>query len=217
MLLRRRSALISSLVLLVAGGAVGTASATSPPAQTVLPGSTLEFSLTLDEFSRVNVDRRSEYPNFGCTTPNYTFDAIWPTSVSPLPRPHTEILGDLVRPNGTFDFSVPVSRSARPHFVFFVDVTVVAPCGTPSFYSASGHFGPYVVGAARCTVPRLRAKTVGRARALLAARNCKLGRITHVYSSKVPRGRIVSQSKAPGKVVRPGTKVNVAVSRGRRH
>jgi hypothetical protein len=72
------------------------------------------------------------------------------------------------------------------------------------------------VGVARCAVPDVRRRTVTRARAMLSARRCALGRITRAHSPKVRKGRIVRQSRRPGARLPRGTSVNVAVSRSRR-
>lgn len=69
---------------------------------------------------------------------------------------------------------------------------------------------------ARCVVPRLKGKTVAKARRLLGASKCRLGRVTRAYSTKVSSGRILSQSRRPGARLPRGTRVNVIVSRGRR-
>jgi hypothetical protein len=214
------STTLATCLLLVAGPA----GATALPSGPVAPGSTLQFSLTLADFT-ILVDRRADYPQFGCTTPNYIFNAIWPDAVSPPPRPHVEIPGTLTTPNGSFDFTVPVSASLTPGFVFFVDATVIAPCGSASFFSANAHFGPYTVAAppppppppaARCRVPDVRGKTVAQARTLLSARRCALGRTTQAFSTKVRKGRIVGQSRRPGTLLAAGARVNVVVSRGPR-
>jgi hypothetical protein len=89
---------------------------------------------------------------------------------------------------GQTETSIPVSRSASTH----------------------------TVGVARCAVPDLRRRTVTRARALLSARRCRLGRMTRAYSPKVRKGRIIRQSPRSGARLPRGTRVNVAVSRGRR-
>jgi Ca2+-binding RTX toxin-like protein len=74
---------------------------------------------------------------------------------------------------------------------------------------------PPPAAAARCVVPALRGKTLARARVLLAARHCRLGRVGRSYS-RVRRGRVVAQAKRPGAHLPQGTKVGVVVSRGRR-
>jgi hypothetical protein len=205
--------------------AASPAGATAPPSGPVAPGATLQFSLTLADFT-ILTDGRPQYPQFGCTTPTYIFDAIWSDAVSPPPRPHLEIPGTLTTPNGSFDFTVPVSASLTPGFVFFVDATVIAPCNGASFFSANAHFGPYTVAApppppppppaARCRVPDVRGKTIAQARTLLSARRCALGRTTQAFSTKVRKGRVVGQSRRPGTLLAAGAKVNVVVSRGRR-
>jgi hypothetical protein len=68
----------------------------------------------------------------------------------------------------------------------------------------------------RCVVPNVRGKSTAQARRMLAARRCALGRITRAYSAKVRRGRIIRQSRRPGIRLPRGTRVHVAVSRGRR-
>jgi subtilisin family serine protease len=67
----------------------------------------------------------------------------------------------------------------------------------------------------RCVVPNLKDKTVARARRLLTARKCQLGKMTRASSAKVARGRIMRQSRRPGMRLPRGTRVNVVVSRGR--
>ena len=69
---------------------------------------------------------------------------------------------------------------------------------------------------ARCVVPNLRGMTELRARRLLAARRCRLGRVTRAFSATTKRGRVVRQSRRPGLRLPRGTQVHVVVSRGRR-
>jgi hypothetical protein len=69
-------------------------------------------------------------------------------------------------------------------------------------------------GDARCAVPDVRRKAVTRARAMLSARRCRLGRVTRAYSRKVVSGRIIRQSRRPGARLPRGTRVDIAVSRG---
>jgi PASTA domain len=73
---------------------------------------------------------------------------------------------------------------------------------------------PPPTAATRCVVPALRGKTLARARALLSARHCRLGRIRRSYS-RVKKGRVVSQAKRPGLRLPRGAKVSLVVSRGR--
>jgi hypothetical protein len=82
--------------------------------------------------------------------------------------------------------------------------------------AVSGSTSIHPVGVAPCIVPNVRKRTVKRARAMLSARRCALGRITRAYSPRVGKGRIVRQSPRPGARLPRSTRVNVAVSRSRR-
>ena len=67
----------------------------------------------------------------------------------------------------------------------------------------------------RCVVPKLRGRTLQQARRILAARKCRLGGVTRVYSPKVKRGHVIAQSRRTGRILPGGTKVKLHVSRGR--
>jgi thermitase len=67
----------------------------------------------------------------------------------------------------------------------------------------------------RCVVPRLAGKTVFRARRLLSAHHCRLGKTARVFSRRA-RGRVVRQNRRPGTRLTRGARVNVVVSRGAR-
>gem|GEM_PF-2046813 len=69
---------------------------------------------------------------------------------------------------------------------------------------------------ARCAIPNVKGKTLRAARLALTRANCRLGRVTRAYSTRVRLGRIVAQSRRPGVRAPRGTRVNVVVSRGRR-
>jgi beta-lactam-binding protein with PASTA domain len=51
----------------------------------------------------------------------------------------------------------------------------------------------------------------------LARANCRLGKIRRAYSKTMKRGRVLSQKPGPGAVLVNGGKVNLVVSRGRKH
>ena len=68
----------------------------------------------------------------------------------------------------------------------------------------------------RCVVPKVVGKTVAAARALLTRARCKVGKITHVKSKTVAKGRVASSNPKAGTVAPAGTAVALAVSRGRK-
>jgi len=65
-------------------------------------------------------------------------------------------------------------------------------------------------------VPNLKGKTIGQSRAALRARKCRLGAITSAFSSKVKKGRVISQSKAAGRRLPLNSRVAIKVSKGAR-
>jgi uncharacterized delta-60 repeat protein len=70
------------------------------------------------------------------------------------------------------------------------------------------------LGRPYCRVPHLVGLTLRRARARVRSANCTLGRVRHARSSR-PRGRVISQRPAPGRVLRDGRRINLVLSRGR--
>ena len=65
----------------------------------------------------------------------------------------------------------------------------------------------------RCVVPRLRGRTLARAKVLLARAHCSLGKVTRVRS-RVKRGIVLRQSPVAGLRRARGAKVSLRVSRG---
>lgn len=67
-----------------------------------------------------------------------------------------------------------------------------------------------------CVVPRLKGKTLAAAGRALAARKCSLGKVTKAFSSRVKKGRVISQKPSPGRHLARGAKVAVVVSKGKK-
>jgi hypothetical protein len=122
---------VSSLVLLLPAGAAAAISA--PPSGTVYPGQVLQFSGHADELA-VGFDGRPNCGNPGGGPIVYRWTVHAPfQAVSP--------------PTGSgpnFAFSVVVADN--PGFIFVVDVTMGATCGTLSAFSAGGNLGTYTIG-----------------------------------------------------------------------
>jgi serine protease AprX len=68
----------------------------------------------------------------------------------------------------------------------------------------------------KCKVPNVKGKTVPKARAALKARRCRLGKVTKAFSGKVKKGRVITQTKRPGRALPRNTAVGVKVSKGAR-
>jgi len=65
----------------------------------------------------------------------------------------------------------------------------------------------------RCVVPQLVGSYVSSAKAELVNANCSLGKVKRVHSTKKNRHTVVSQSRAPGRNLPPGSKVNVQIGK----
>jgi PASTA domain-containing protein len=70
---------------------------------------------------------------------------------------------------------------------------------------------------APCKVPDVRGRKLAKARSALVRANCRVGRVGHSFSHRVKKGRVISQKPAAGSRLRAGTRVNLVVSRGKRH
>jgi streptogramin lyase len=65
-----------------------------------------------------------------------------------------------------------------------------------------------------CRVPRLRGKTLKAAKRVIRRHHCAVGKVKRRRSSKVKRGRIISQRPKAGKRRPGGSRVNLTVSKG---
>ena len=72
-----------------------------------------------------------------------------------------------------------------------------------------------LLGGNNCVVPILRGKTVSKARKKLKASYCRTGRISRLFSNRVARGHVISAATPVGHRLPDGTKVGLAVSRGK--
>ena len=68
-----------------------------------------------------------------------------------------------------------------------------------------------------CVVPKLKGKSLKGARRALKAHNCSLGKVKHSFSTKVKKGRVISQKPKPGKRLKHGAKVSLVLSNGKHH
>ena len=94
---------------------------------------------------------------------------------------------------------------------------------TPGQAVVTGELGGEAIGGnvtvtleAQCVVPHVRGKTLGAAKNALRRAHCGVGAIKTVRSATLATGKVISQSPVAGRVLAPGTKVKLTVSRGRR-
>ncbi len=68
---------------------------------------------------------------------------------------------------------------------------------------------------AKCSVPRLKGKKLSAAEKALRKAHCKVGKVKHVKSSKLARGRVMGTTPGAGRRLRAGSKIELWVSNGR--
>jgi hypothetical protein len=70
--------------------------------------------------------------------------------------------------------------------------------------------------AKKCVVPKLKGKTLKAAKRSLKSHHCTLGKVKHAFSSKVKKGKVISQKPKAGKHLKHNAKVSVTVSKGKK-
>ena len=150
-----------------------------------------------------------------------------PTVASVSPSSGSTAGGTVVTISGTnFEGTTAVSFGSTPARLFqvmsdnvitavapssaagTVDVTVRNPGQSPT--GAGDRFTFTAPKVVKCIVPKLKGKTLKKARKLLKKAHCKLGKV------KGPEGkgaRVKKQSPKPGKVLKAGSKVRVTTKR----
>src|SRR6266511_2660510 len=77
-------------------------------------------------------------------------------------------------------------------------------------HSATATFNPL------CIVPKVKGKKLRAAKSAIKRGHCAVGKVTKAFSSRVRKGRVISQKPKPG-VTRPaGSKVKLKVSKGKK-
>jgi uncharacterized delta-60 repeat protein len=67
-----------------------------------------------------------------------------------------------------------------------------------------------------CVVPRVKGKILVAARRAIVKAHCSVGKVTRAFSSKVKKGRVISQKPQAGKRLGAGSKVKLMVSKGKK-
>ncbi|MFL5958956.1 MAG: PASTA domain-containing protein [Gaiellaceae bacterium] len=66
-----------------------------------------------------------------------------------------------------------------------------------------------------CVVPKVKGKTLKRAKRVIKGHACKVGTIKRTTSRTVEKGHVISQKPKPGRTLKHGARVNLVVSKGR--
>jgi hypothetical protein len=67
-----------------------------------------------------------------------------------------------------------------------------------------------------CVVPKVKGKKLRAAKQAIRRSHCSVGRVTRAFSTKVKKGRVISQKPKPGKKLAAGSKVKLKVSKGKK-
>jgi hypothetical protein len=121
------------------------------------------------------------------------------------------------------DSELPVSFTARGPCTVRgrrVHITGAGRCTITAHQAGNGNYNAapavsrsFVIARPVCFVPNVRGKRLAAAKLALARSHCGTGRVTRVASSRAKKGRVVAQSKRPGRRLRAGTKVDLVVGR----
>jgi hypothetical protein len=88
--------------------------------------------------------------------------------------------------------------------------------GNANYNAASSVARSFTVARPPCFVPKVTGKKLAAAKTAIKRKHCRTGKVGYAYSTKTAKGRVISQSRRAGRVLRPGAKINLVVSRGRR-
>ena len=66
-----------------------------------------------------------------------------------------------------------------------------------------------------CVVPKVTGKSLTAAKRAITAHDCRVGTIKHAFSTKVKKGRVISEKPKAGTRLKHGAKVNLVVSKGK--
>jgi hypothetical protein len=67
-----------------------------------------------------------------------------------------------------------------------------------------------------CVVPKAKGKRLRPAKRAIRKAHCSVGKVTRAFSTKVKKGRVISQKPKPGKKLAAGSKVKLKVSKGKK-
>jgi hypothetical protein len=121
------------------------------------------------------------------------------TAASAVKFGTTPATGFTVESDTQIKATVPPSKKVGP-----VDVTVTTLAGTSATVRADKFFYR------GCAVPKLKGKSLKKAKKALANAECKLGKVKHASGK---HGTVIKQTKKPGKVLAPNTKIGVTIGR----
>jgi hypothetical protein len=91
--------------------------------------------------------------------------------------------------------------------------TPAAPAADPPAPAAAAPVAAPVAKAVKCRVPKLRGKTLRRAKVLLKRAHCRIGKVTRKSSAKVRAGRVIASRPKAGSVKRAGARIPLTLAK----
>ena len=88
--------------------------------------------------------------------------------------------------------------------------------GNADFLPAPAVSQTFSIAPAPCRVPKVTGKRLPAARAALVRSHCRAGNVRRTYSRRKAKGIILAQSRRPGVVLPPDSKIDLVVSKGHR-
>jgi hypothetical protein len=93
---------------------------------------------------------------------------------------------------------------------------IASQSGNANFNAAASVSRAFKIAPPQCNVPRVKGKLLAAAKSAIKQRHCRTGKVTYAFSKTIKKGRVVSQSRRPGRILPANTKINLVVSRGRK-
>jgi hypothetical protein len=114
-----------------------------------------------------------------------------------------------VTPGGTWSAQVPLSPGANT-------ITALATdgAGATAQSQVTVVYQPPAPPVVKCHVPRVKGMKLPAAERALRRAHCRVGKVKHVSSPKLARGRVMDTKPRAGRRLRAGTKIELFVSKG---
>jgi hypothetical protein len=127
--------------------------------------------------------------------------------------------------SATADSDLPVAftatgkctvRGARVHLTGAGACTLTASQpGNANYNAAEDIAQSFSIAKPVCSVPKVTGRRLAAARLAITQSHCRTGKVSYAYSRKTTKGRVVSQSRRPGRTLPANTRIGLVVSRGR--
>ena len=88
--------------------------------------------------------------------------------------------------------------------------------GNADYQPAPAVSQTFSIAPAPCRVPNVTGKRLPAAKSALVRSHCRAGSVRRIYSRSWKKGLVLSQSRKPGRVLPPDSRIDLVVSKGRK-